>query len=306
MANDLSAFVPQIWSRRIVQRLNQTNVMLPLVNRDYEGDIQQAGDTVYMRTFGDVSVQDYERGLQLTYSDLAPVKESLVVNTAKAFAFSVDDLDTAQNDINAIDGYTDRATVALNNIIESFLQDAYSQANTANQVTSSGSAITISASNAYTTIVSAVTALDTINAPQNDRWCIVTPTYKAFLVKDNTYLIRSTDLGDNIVTSGRISDGMGGTRAPTVREAEQMGYFGRAAGMDLYMSNAVPTVTGTGRYCMFGQGQPICYASQIRSLEAIRRQDTFASAVRGLLLHGKKVPAEYGKRLGYILIADSQ
>ena len=35
MANDLSAFVPQIWSKRIVQRLNQTNVMLPLVNRDY-------------------------------------------------------------------------------------------------------------------------------------------------------------------------------------------------------------------------------------------------------------------------------
>ena len=305
MANDLSAFVPQIWSKRIVQRLNQTNVMLPLVNRDYEGDIQQAGDTVYMRTYGDVATADYERNQPINYSDLAPVKESLVVNVSKYFAFAVDDLDTAQNDLNALDGYTERASIALNNIIESFLQDAYSSANTANQITSSGSAITISASNAYTTIVSAVTALDTINAPQNDRWCIVTPTYKAFLVKDNTYLIRSTDLGDNIVTSGRISDGMGGTRPPTAREAEGMGFFGRAAGMDLYMSNAVPT-TAAGRYCLFGQGQPICYASQIRSLEAIRRQDTFASAVRGLLLHGKKVPAEYAKRLGYILIGATQ
>jgi hypothetical protein len=305
VANDLSAFIPQIWSKRIVQRLNQTNVMLPLVNRDYEGDIQQAGDTVYIRTYGDVAVQDYERNTVLNYSDLAPTKESLTVNTAKSFQFKVDDLDTAQNDINALDGYTERAVVSLNNVVEAFLQGAYTQTNTANQITNGGSAYTISASNAYTVIVAAVAALDTLNVPQSDRWCILTPTFKSFLVRDNTYLIRSTDLGDNIVTSGRIADGQGGMRPPTVREAEGMGFFGRVAGMDLYMSNAVPN-DGTARYCMFGQGQPICYAAQLRNMEAIRLETTFATAVRGLLLHGKLVPTEYQKRLGYIKIASSQ
>lgn len=305
MANNLSAFIPQLWSKRLIQRINQTNVMLPLVNRDYEGEIKEAGDTVWIRTFGDVTIQDYERNQPLAYSDLVPSKESLTVTTSKYFAFKVDDLDTAQNDINAIDGYTERSAVGLNNTVEAFLQGVYAQTNTANQITSSGSAITISSSNAYSSIVAAVAALDTLNVPQNDRWCVLTPTYKSFLVKDNTYLIRSTDLGDNIVTSGRIADGDGGMRPPTVREAEGMGFFGRAAGMDLYMSNAVPN-DGTARYCLFGQGQPICYASQIRNMEAIRLESTFATAVRGLLLHGVLVPNEYQKRLGYIKIGTTQ
>jgi hypothetical protein len=38
MANDLSAFNAQAWSKRLVTKLDQINVMLPLINRDYEGE----------------------------------------------------------------------------------------------------------------------------------------------------------------------------------------------------------------------------------------------------------------------------
>jgi len=54
-------------------------------------------------------------------------------------------------------------------------------------------------------------------------------------------------------------------------------------------------------YMPYGQGNPISYAAQLREVEAIRLETTFASAVRGLLLHGGTVFAEDKKRLGYIM-----
>ena len=80
----------------------------------------QAGDTVQVRTFGSITVQDYQRGLPIAAESLVPLKETLTIDKAKYFAFDVDSLDVAQNDINAIDGYTRRAGVALTNAIDSY------------------------------------------------------------------------------------------------------------------------------------------------------------------------------------------
>jgi hypothetical protein len=38
MPNDLSAFIPQVWSRRIINNINQINVgMAVMCNTNYEG-----------------------------------------------------------------------------------------------------------------------------------------------------------------------------------------------------------------------------------------------------------------------------
>lgn len=305
MANDLSNFTPEIWATKLIERINQINVMLPLVNRNYEGDIKQAGDTVHVRTFGDVTIQGYTKGQPIAYSDLGSTDETLLINDQHYFAFRVDDIDTVQNDINALAGYTERAGVGLSNTIELFLQTAYLSANAANVVDNGGSAITVSASNAYTTLVSAGLALDLFNNPTVDRWAIITPTYKSFLLKDTTYLLRSTDMADGIVISGQIPNGDGTFRPMTVGDARNRGYIGQVAGFNVFVSNA-PISDGTARNLMFGQGMPISYAPQINQLEAIRLETTFANAVRGLLVQGKKVFAEDAKRLGYIRIATTQ
>src|SRR5206468_12519998 len=110
MPNNLSAFIPQVWSRRIIANINQINVaMAVMANSDYEGEIKAAGDTVQVRTFGNITVQDYVRGEPISAESLVPVKETLTVDKAKYFAFDVDSLDVAQNDIDAVDGYTRRA-----------------------------------------------------------------------------------------------------------------------------------------------------------------------------------------------------
>ena len=266
------------------------------VNTDYEGEIRNFGDTVQVRTFGNITIQDYERGNPLAPENLVPVKESLVVNTAKYFAFDVDDLDQTQNDISAIQGYTRRAAVGMSNAIDAYLFSFYSSALTANQVSS----VTITSNTAttavYELLVDAGKLLDQQNVPQTDRWIVLSPYAKAVLMKSTSYLIRASAMGDQVVTTSRLG--------ATAVQASQTGYVGQAAGFDVWCSNALPSGSGTAKYCLWGQGKPISYAAQIPSgtVEAIRLETTFGTRVRGLLLHGGKVFAENSKALGYTIM----
>ena len=301
MANNLDNFIPEIWSRAIQQRLDQTNLALALLaNTDDEGGIRQAGDTVHGRTYGDVTMQSYVRGQSLSYEDLAPTKETMTVNEAKSFAFQVDDLDKAQNDLDALSGYTQRAAVAVANAIDSKLFGYHASALTANKISSTGSAINISHTatddtHPYALLVKAGMALDAQNVSSEGRWAIVTPYFKSLLLKDTVYFVKGSDLGDTVLTTGKLGP---------ARSA--MNFVGQAAGFDIYWSNNLPAVA-SNYYCIYGQDKPVSYAAQIPpgTLEALRLESTFATAIRGLLLHDGKVFTEASKRLGTIFVDNS-
>ena len=127
MANNLAAFNSEAWSMRLATKLDQINVMLPLVNRNWEGDLRQ-NKTVHVRTAGNISMGSYSRGSTISYQDLTPTNESFTVNDGEYFAFEVDDLDKAQSDVNAMDVYLKRAVVAMNNTVEAKLLATYPSA----------------------------------------------------------------------------------------------------------------------------------------------------------------------------------
>jgi hypothetical protein len=299
---DLSAFIPQIWSKRVLTRLDQINVMLRLVSRDYEGDIKDVGDTVWVRTYGNVTMSSYKRGGPINYGALVPTKESLQILDAQNFAFQVDDLDEAQMDLKALNGYTERAAVAMNNTIEAKCLSFWSLANTANKLddgtlpsgsqtnSGTGNPVIMSSAVAYSMIVLAGKALSKQNAPRDGRWIVVDPDYEAALLQDAKYFIRATEFGDMIVQTGRI--GMPANKTP--------GFIGKCAGFDVYVSNVLPVDSTGATMCQYGAGPVISYAGQIRKLEQIRRETTWASAVRGLLLHDGTVFKEHAKAFGTI------
>lgn len=296
MPNNLTAFVPQMWSRRIIDNINQVNVSLAVMcNHDYEGEIRAYGDTVQVRTFGNITVAAYARGTTIVPQALAPVKETLVINDAQYFAFDVDSLDIAQNDINTMDGYTRRAGVAMSNAVDTYVMTFAQSGNAANKLGTPAAPIALSPDTAstalYEVLVNAGLALDKLNVPSNDRWVILTPFAKSCALKSTKYFIRATDLGDAIVT----------TAGMTATEATRVGFIGQMAGFDAYMSNNVKS-DGTYWAMPFGQDKPISYAAQIPpdTLEVLRLETTFATRVRGLLLEGAQVFAEAGKKLGVI------
>jgi hypothetical protein len=287
--NNLAAFNAQAWSKLLVANLDRINVMMPLINKDYEGELKGVGDTVKVRTLGSITTGAYTKNsTSIAYQDLAPTVENMTVSDAQYFAFKVDDVDKAQNDLSAMQLYTQRAAVALNDKIEDKLLSYYASVNASNKITgASDAAIALSASNIYGYCVDARTKLSKQNVPATGRWMVVDPDTVALLLK-STEFTRATNLGDAVVQNGSVNGAI-----------NQPGFIGRIAGFDVYESNAVPVASGA-KYIQFGDRYAISYAAALTELESIRLQDSFATAVRGLLVHDAKVFAEAAKRFGYI------
>ena len=51
----VTTFIPQVWSARLLAHLDKAHVLTNLVNRDYEGEIRQYGDTVKITQIGDIT-----------------------------------------------------------------------------------------------------------------------------------------------------------------------------------------------------------------------------------------------------------
>ena len=66
----ITNFIPEVWSAAILEALRAKLVFPSLCNRDYEGDIREAGDTVHITGYDDVTVRKYVRGHAITVDDV--------------------------------------------------------------------------------------------------------------------------------------------------------------------------------------------------------------------------------------------
>lgn len=224
----------------------------------------------------------------ISYEDLAPDSETFTVDDAQYFAFKVDDVDKAQNDMSALDLYAHRAAVAVNDKVEAKLLSNYAAANAANQITGAAAAsIDLDETNIYSYFVEARKRLNKMSVPSVGRWMVIDPDTEALLLQSDLIVKGGVEANYRTVAEGQIN----GTPRP--------GYCGKVAGFDVYCSNNVPAAAGA-KYIQFGDAMAVAYAAQINQIETLRLQTSFATAVRGLLLHDTKVFDENAKRLGYI------
>ncbi len=293
--NSLSAFNVEIWSDLVIRQLRQVNVASAvLANSDYQGDVNKAGDTVHVRAYGRVTWGDYSKWSAISYQNLSSTSEPLVVDTAKYFAFGLDDIETVTSDQDLEAGYTEEATASLSDLIDTKLFAEYANAHADNKIGTAAAPITLdgTTNTVWAQLVAAEKALNLKNAPQQGRWFILGPDAKAWLSKDSTLLKSAQPIADALLRTGR--PGMTATTAP--------GYLGTLNGFDVYLSNNLPKVGTDSKVTanLFGQGKPVAYASKLTRIETLRLETTFAWAVRGLLLHGSEVFAEHSKRFGVV------
>ena len=62
----ITNFIPECWSASSLEARRAKLVFPSLCNRDYEGDIREAGDTVHITGYDDVTVKKYTRGTNIT------------------------------------------------------------------------------------------------------------------------------------------------------------------------------------------------------------------------------------------------
>lgn len=114
-------FIPTIWSARLLRHLDKRHVYLNLLNRDYEGEIKNFGDTVKVNQIGNVTIKDYTKGEDIEApEDLSGEQQELKIDQAKYFNFAVEDVDNAQTNPRLMDKAMERAAYGMNDVVDAF------------------------------------------------------------------------------------------------------------------------------------------------------------------------------------------
>lgn len=259
----VTSFIPEIWAARLLEKLEKAHVYAALVNRDYEGEIRNAGDTVHINTLGDLTIGTYNGTDAITYEDLATTAQELKIDQQKYFAFRVDDAEKVQALPGLVEAASANAAYELNDVNDKFLATTLAAGATA----VSGTAVALTAANVYQNIVAMKVALDKQNVPTEGRWLVVDPSFHGLLLQDERFVSFGTDITNERLTNGRV---------------------GRAVGFDIYVSNNAPEVSGTYT-AIAGVPMAATYAEQILNTEALRSEDFFKDLIRGLHVYGAKV-----------------
>lgn len=265
----VTSFIPELWNARLLYALEKAHVAANLVNRNYEGEIRQQGDTVHINSIGAVTVDDYTRNTDIDDPEvLTTTDQTLTIDQAKYFNFQIDDVDAAQVAGDMMDTAMQRAAYALNDAADAFLLQTIATGVDTNNKIGGSAAIALTAENIYENIVALKTKLDKANVPTTGRYIVVPPEIHALLLLDDRFV--------------KASDG--GTANDTLLNGE----VGRVAGFTVYMSNNVKYTTDHWEIPASVQTSTT-YAEQIVSTEAYRMEKRFADAVKGLHVYGAKV-----------------
>lgn len=276
----VNQFIPTIWSARILTALRKALVygQANVVNRDYEGEIRNAGDTVKINSVGDPTIKTYTKNVDMDPpEELTDAQRTLTITESPYFNFQVDDVDQAQTLGNVMQEGMNNAAYGLRDRADTFVASLYTDVAAANLIGSDAApeAITTPAE-AYDALVELAVTLDEASVPDEGRWVVVTPWFHGLLLRDDRFV------------------GTGGTNAEsTLRN----GRVGEAAGFTVAKSTNAPEGTDGGAPAVLNDkiiaGYPgaASYAEQIPAdrTEAYRPERRFADAVKGLHLYGAKL-----------------
>lgn len=271
----LTTLSPEVWSAIMKKYLDKKLVYGALANRDYQGDITQYGDTVHINNVGDVTISDYTKDTDTTASQVLTGSDaSLLINQAKKYDFTVDDVDGAQNKLDAANAAMGRAAYGLADELDQYIGSLNSGVAAANIVGlgNDTTAVVPTKTTIYGYFVTAGELLDNANVPRMDRYVVVAPWVYSLLLQSSEF-ISASNLGDDVKQSGAI---------------------GAVAGFNVYVSNNVPNTAGAKYKVMFGHPWAITLAEQLMKPEIKRHYLRLGDQYRGLHLYGAKLVHDTG------------
>lgn len=268
-------FIPQLWAAELLLNLNDAHVYAPCFNKNYEGDIAEAGDSVRINSIGRINIGTYTKNdTTLTRQTLQGAQEVLLIDQAKYYDFEIDDVDARQQKpklmreamVEAAWALADTADVYLGQTV---LRLGVQTANVLTAITSCGTGATDD--DVYEALVDLGVKLDDNNAAKNGRWVVIPPWFHGLLLKDPRFVSFGTAENRGVLANGVV---------------------GRAAGFEIKMSNNVYE-TGSAYSVIAGTNQAATFAEQINDPKAYEPEGAFSDAMKGLHLYGALVTRPY-------------
>ena len=265
MAMATNVFKPEIWSKLLLRDIMNYGVMLDCVNRNYEGEIKNQGDTVHIQKVGDITINTHDETQPMTHQNLSGTTQILKVDQAKDFMFLVSDIDKVQSNVELMTKYTNKAKKNIVNV-----KDAYLHTLGFAGAKNDAGTIAVTAENIYGTLVDMFAQLSRANAidangkgEDGKRPFLVLPPEVVAIIRKSPEATHATNAGDDVVRKGAI-----------------MTY----AGFDIKQSTNV--ANDAGYAILGGTTEGITYAEQITKVESLKDKDYFGDFVRGLYLYG--------------------
>jgi hypothetical protein len=293
-------FIPEVWSGKLVEKFYKATVLGAIANTDYEGEIQNFGDKVQIRSRPTITIRDYKADLDLAVDRPSEPKQTMNIDKGKYFNLALDDVMEIQQDIDQLSVWAEDAAEQMkitvdNDVLNTGLVNNtdIAAANVGNTAGAISGSVRLGTDGAPTFIgktgqsaetgadvsndmavvdyiVNCGTVLDEQNIPETGRWMVI-PAWMAGLIKKSD--LKDASLsgdGTSILRNGRL---------------------GMIDRFTLYVSNILvpPGGYSTAYPVLFGTKAAFSFASQFTKLETLRSERSFSNLLRGLQVYGYKV-----------------
>lgn len=125
MANTLTAYVPELWSRKGVSMLREKIVIPNLVYRDFSTDVAQFGDIVNTRQVNKMTAGTVDPDTGVAVSNVSSTNIQVQLTNHKHVTFRISDREASKSFKNLVDEYIDPAMLALANDVDTALLQRY-------------------------------------------------------------------------------------------------------------------------------------------------------------------------------------
>lgn len=211
MSNDISNFIPEIWSKRIQVLREKMLVAKAICNYEEQAGLS-FGDRVHRPVWPDFVVNDYTRGTDVTLQDVTTTDDYLDINRSKEVSFYIDKLDAKQSKYDVEMESVKRATYQIRNEMDWYVLrqtiEATYDADAEQNGWSAGTAATLTPSTTVQFFENAKAILRTANVEDDRPWyAVVTP--KVVSVIAQTFVGAGFNLADSALKNGYKWDAFG-------------------------------------------------------------------------------------------------
>lgn len=278
-------FSPVIYSQKVLMTLKKKTVVDEITNTEFAGEINGYGDTVKIIKQPTVTVVDYARGKTLQDQDLQDTDITLTIDQAKAYQFSLDDIEKAHEHVAfekmAVDSASYSLKIDYDSNILSAISSGVATANNVGSVT-----VGFGGGNDYTPLdllSRFAVLLDEQNIPDEDRWFVGSPRFYEALRREDSKFVEAQLLGDS----------------KSVIRNSNIALTATIHGFKMLKSNNLPSNT-----LLAGHKMATTTANSIVTSETFRSQASFATKFRGLHVYGRKVLRSEGLAKATVTIGD--
>lgn len=298
------AFIPTLWSGKLLAKFYQNTMLSEIANTDYEGELKNQGDTIRIRLAPSISISDYTVGQNLSYEVPTPIFQDMQVNKGKYFGVQVNDVLAYQSDMNLMNMFTEDAAKQLKIAIENevFFNNMVTEGPAAANEGATAGAISAAYNlgtdvtpidqatpeNVLKAILRMSTVLDEQNVPEDGRWLVISPFDRHLLMQSNIAQAYFTGDAQSTIRSGKI--GMLDRFTVYVSNLLPRGAAGKAlvAGLTDPATGGAVSSAKARRLMVAGTKAAMSFAMTVNKTEPLRNQTDFGDIVRGLAVYGRK------------------